>query len=253
MHRTVVINVVGLSGGLLGEHTPHLSALAREGASCPLGTVTPAVTCSAQSTFLTGLMPAQHGIVANGWFFRDLAQVWLWRQSNRLVEGEKVWEAARRREPGLTCAKMFWWYNMYSSADFAVTPRPAYPADGRKIFDVYSEPAGLGGRIKGEIGEFPFFTFWGPKARLPTSEWIAEASRRVFDWESPGLTLIYLPHLDYNLQRLGTDDSAIGRDLVENFLVIKEAEWERYIAAVGEDKGGGEVTQWELDEYLMYH
>ena len=178
-------------------------------------TVTPAVTCSAQSTLLTGLTPTQHGIVGNGWYFRDLAQVWLWRQSNRLVRGEKVWETARRREPDLTCAKMFWWYNMYSSADYSVTPRPAYPADGRKVFDVYSEPHDLGGRIKSEIGDFPFFNFWGPKAGLPASDWIGDASRLVFDWHSPDLTLIYLPHLDYNLQRLGPNDPAIATDLAE--------------------------------------
>ncbi len=215
MHQTVVLNVVGLTSDMLGPHTPHLSAFAAAGAACPLETVTPAVTCTAQSTFLTGLAPAQHGIVANGWYFRDLAQVWLWRQSNRLVEGEKVWEAARKRDAAFTCAKMFWWYNMYSGADFSVTPRPAYPADGRKIFDVYSEPEGLRPRLKAELGEFPFFNFWGPKAGLPATVWIAEAGRRVFDWEAPTLTLIYLPHLDYNLQRLGPDDPAIHKDLAE--------------------------------------
>jgi predicted AlkP superfamily pyrophosphatase or phosphodiesterase len=215
MHQTVVLNVVGLTGDLLGPHTPHLSAFAGEGAACALATVTPAVTCSAQSTFLTGLPPAGHGIVANGWYFRDLAQVWLWRQSDRLVAGEKVWDAARARDPSFTCAKMFWWYNMYSGADFSCTPRPTYPADGRKIFDVYTEPFSLRERLKGELGEFPFFTFWGPKSGLPASAWIADAGRSVFDHEAPTLTLVYLPHLDYNLQRLGPDDPAIAKDLAE--------------------------------------
>ncbi len=213
MHRTAVINVVGLTPAMLGENTPNLSRLAAGGGQHTLRTVTPAVTCSVQSTFLTGLAPSGHGIVANGWYFRELAQVWLWRQSNHLVAGEKVWDAARRRDPGFTCAKMFWWYNMYSGADYSVTPRPAYPADGRKIFDVYSEPMELGGRIKAEIGAFPFFSFWGPKAGLPSSQWIADASALVFDWESPDLTLIYLPHLDYNLQRLGPDDPALNKDI----------------------------------------
>ena len=215
MHRTAVINVVGLTPAMLGENTPNISRLAAEGGQHSLRTITPAVTCSVQSTFLTGLPPSGHGIVANGWYFRDLAQVWLWRQSNYLVGGEKVWDAARRREPGFTCAKMFWWYNMYSGADYSVTPRPAYPADGRKIFDVYSEPMALGGRLKAEIGAFPFFSFWGPKAGLPSSQWIADASALVFDWESPDLNLIYLPHLDYNLQRLGPDNPALSKDIRE--------------------------------------
>lgn len=213
MQKTVVINVVGLTGKLLGEHTPHLKALARDGVQVPLGTVTPAVTCSAQSTFVTGLPVSQHGIVGNGWYFRDLAQVSFWRQANSLVQGEKVWDAARRRDPSFTCAKIFWWYNMYSTADYSVTPRPIYPADGRKVVDIYSHPADLSARLKTSIGEFPFFHFWGPRADILSSRWIAESSLKVFDWHSPALTLVYLPHLDYNLQRLGPDDPAIHGDL----------------------------------------
>src|SRR5215468_7311127 len=143
MRRTLVLNVVGLTPGLLGEHTPNLTALARQGGQRPLRTVTPAVTCTVQSTFTTGLLPSGHGCVANGWYFRDLAEVAFWKQSNRLVTGEKVWEAGRRRDSAFTCAKLFWWYNMYSTADVAVTPRPMYPADGRKLPDIHTHPAEL--------------------------------------------------------------------------------------------------------------
>ena len=86
--------------------------------------VLPAVTCTVQSTLVTGLPPSGHGAVANGWYFRDMAEVMLWRQSNRLVAGEKSWEAAKARDPDFTCAKMVWWYNMYATADWAATPRP---------------------------------------------------------------------------------------------------------------------------------
>lgn len=213
MHRTAVINVVGLTRELLGPDTPNLLALAKRGAAASIRTVAPAVTCTVQSTFLTGLMPSQHGIVANGWYFRDLAQIWFWRQSNHLVQGEKLWETARARDPAVTCAKMFWWYNMYSSADFSVTPRPIYPADGRKIPEIYSYPPDLHAKLKATIGEFPFFSFWGPKADIKSSEWIAEASILVSRWSSPSLMLIYLPHLDYNLQRLGPKDPRIKDDL----------------------------------------
>src|SRR5262249_3936250 len=143
VHRTAVLNVVGLTSSLIGEDTPHLAALAREGSAAPIRAVTPAVTCTAQATYLTGTLPRGHGIVANGWYFRDLAQIWFWRQANQLVSGEKVWETARRMDPSCTCAKMFWWYNMYSSADWSVTPRPIYPADGRKVPDIYSHPPAL--------------------------------------------------------------------------------------------------------------
>jgi predicted AlkP superfamily pyrophosphatase or phosphodiesterase len=174
------------------------------GFTAPLGTVLPAVTCSAQSSMLTGKMPRDHGIVGNGWYFRDLAEVWLWRQSNALVQGEKVWDAARRRfGPDFTVAKMFWWYNMYAAVDFAVTPRPVYPTDGRKIPSIYSDPPELKDMLDEALGRFPLFNFWGPAADIRSSRWIAEATAMVIERHSPSLALCYLPHLDYDLQRFG--------------------------------------------------
>ncbi|WP_437532342.1 nucleotide pyrophosphatase/phosphodiesterase family protein [Sorangium sp. So ce726] len=213
MHRTVVLNVVGLTGELLGDATPNLKRLAGEGAVRPLQTVLPAVTCTVQSTFTTGLLPSGHGCVANGWYFRDIAEVNLWRQANQLVTGEKIWEAARRRDPAFTCAKLFWWYNMYSSADYAVTPRPIYWADGLKLPDIYTEPASLHDELVSRLGEFPLFNFWGPNADIRSTEWIARCARHVYDTQRPTLTLVYLPHLDYNLQRLGPEHPAIKGDL----------------------------------------
>jgi predicted AlkP superfamily pyrophosphatase or phosphodiesterase len=214
-NRTVVLNVVGLTADLLGEATPNLLALARDGGMRPLRTVLPAVTCSVQATFTTGLLPRDHGAVANGWYFRDLSEVWFWRQSNRLVTGEKLWEAAKRRNPAFTCAKLFWWYNMYSSADYSVTPRPLYPADGRKIPDIYAEPPELRDELNTRLGSFPLFNFWGPKADIASSRWIADCARYIYDVRRPTLTLVYLPHLDYNLQRLGPEDARIQTDLRE--------------------------------------
>ncbi len=213
MVPTAVLNVVGLTRNLLGPDTPHLSALAADGSSAPIRAITPAVTCSAQATFLTGLMPRDHGIVGNGWYFRDLAQVMLWKQANQLVSGEKVWETARRRDPSCTTAKLFWWYNMYSSAEFSVTPRPIYRADGLKVVDIYSQPAEIRDRVVAEHGAFPFFNFWGPTANIRSSEWIAETAMSIDKWYSPTLLLVYLPHLDYNLQRLGPDDPKIREDV----------------------------------------
>jgi predicted AlkP superfamily pyrophosphatase or phosphodiesterase len=198
--------VVGLTPAQVGADTPALTALAREGFLTPLGAVLPAVTCTAQSTMLTGTLPREHGIVGNGWYFRELAEVWLWRQSNHLVAGEKVWEAARRRHPGFTCAKLFWWYNMHSSADWSVTPRPTYPADGRKIPGIYCQPHDLKPEIERALGPFPLFQFWGPGADLTSSRWIADCARLVIERKRPSLTLVYLPHLDYDHQRYGPDD-----------------------------------------------
>jgi predicted AlkP superfamily pyrophosphatase or phosphodiesterase len=205
MQSTLVILVVGLTPALVGEHTPNLRRLATEGGLRPLMTVTPAVTCTVQSTLLTGLLPSGHGAVANGWYFRDLAEVWLWRQSNRLIAGEKIWEAGKRRDPGFTCAQMFWWYNMYGAADWSATPRPMYPADGRKIPDHYAFPPELHDELNARLGPFPLFKFWGPAADITSSWWIARATAYVRESRKPTLTFCYLPHLDYDLQRLGPD------------------------------------------------
>ena len=205
MQRTLVILVVGLAPHLVGAHTPNLAKLAKRGGMRALNTVTPAVTCTAQSTLLTGLPPSDHGAVANGWYFRDLSEVLLWRQPNQLVAGEKIWEAGRKRDPEFTCAKMFWWYNMYASVDWSATPRPMYPADGRKIPDHYAFPPELHDELDAELGQFPLFKFWGPVADITSSDWIALSTLHVMETRSPTLTLTYLPHLDYNLQRLGPD------------------------------------------------
>jgi len=209
----VVINVVGLTHEMLGERTPHLMRLANDGFSRPMGTILPAVTCSAQSTLLTGLMPREHGVVANGWYFRELSEVMFWKQSNKLVQGEKVYEAAKLRDPAYTTAKLFWWYNMYAPVDWSVTPRPSYPADGRKVFDSYSQPESLKDELQSELGVFPLLRFWGPGADISSSRWIVDASIKVFREKKPNLTLVYLPHLDYNLQRLGVSDPAIDQDI----------------------------------------
>ena len=207
------MNVVGLTKALLGPDTPNLNSLAADGSMAPIRAITPAVTCSAQATFLTGLLPRDHGIVGNGWYFRDVAQVMLWKQANQLVHGEKVWETARRRDAKCTTAQMFWWFNMYSSAEWSVTPRPIYRADGLKVVDIYSQPADIRDRVVAEHGAFPFFNFWGPQADIRSSRWIAEASMSVDRWYSPTLLLVYLPHLDYSLQRLGPSDPRIREDV----------------------------------------
>ena len=215
MHPTLVLLIVGLTPRHLGPDTPRLSALARAGAMRPLSTVTPAVTCSVQATFMTGGQPRDHGIVANGWLFRDLMEIWLWRQSNRLVGGEKIWEAAKRRDPAFTCANLFWWYNMAATHDFGVTPRPIYKSDGRKLPDCYAQPLGLREELTQALGPFPLFHFWGPATSIASSRWIADATLHVRRTRAPTLTLTYLPHLDYDLQRLGPDDPRVGRALRE--------------------------------------
>jgi predicted AlkP superfamily pyrophosphatase or phosphodiesterase len=216
MNQTAIINVVGLSSALLDQNMPFLSNWAKQHKNKSIiEPVLPAVTCTAQSTYLTGKYPSEHGIVANGWYFRDECEVKLWRQSNHLVQAPKIWEIAKAKNPDFTCANMFWWYNMYSSVDYCVTPRPQYRADGLKIPDIYSYPLDMRHRLQDELGTFPLFNFWGPNTNIKSSAWIAEASMEVHDWYDPTMMLIYLPHLDYNLQRHGQAHPSVQKDLGE--------------------------------------
>jgi predicted AlkP superfamily pyrophosphatase or phosphodiesterase len=195
----VIINVVGLTPAL-AQHAPNLRAL---GAVKPLTGVFPAVTMSVQATLLTGAHPGEHGIVGNAWCERAFGEVRCWPQSNSLLERTPFYRLAKERDKNVTVAKMFWWFNQGSGADWSVTPKPHYGADGSKEFDIQTNPPELAAELKRECGEFPFFSFWGPRAGLPSSEWIARASAKVIREKKPTITLVYLPHLDYDLQRYG--------------------------------------------------
>jgi predicted AlkP superfamily pyrophosphatase or phosphodiesterase len=202
----VLINAVGLTTRLLA-HAPRLSKLAAAGWRRSLVEVVPAVTCSAQATFLTGLDPQGHGVVGNGWFFRETGEVRFWQQSNALIQAEPLYVTARKRAAArgrpFRTAKLFWWFNQGAAVDLSVTPKPYYGADGNKAFGIAGTPAGLTERLEGRLGTFPFHTFWGPNAGLPCTEWIARCAAEALDEERPDLTLVYLPHLDYDPQRFG--------------------------------------------------
>lgn len=146
---------------------------------------------------LTGKPPREHGIVGNGWYFRDTGEVRFWQQHNGLIEGEKLYDR-------IDTAKMFWWFNQGSSARWSCTPKPHYGCDGSKVFDVLDL---TGCDLVAALGQFPFFAFWGPGAGLASSQWIADATARVMRMQKPQLTMTYLPHLDYDYQRFPQHDT----------------------------------------------
>ena len=214
--RLAVFNIVGLTPSLLGDATPNLVDFARRcGGIRSLIPDLPAVTCTVQSSILTGTTPAHHGIVGNGWFDRTQNEVQFWKQSSALVGGERIWDLARKRDPSVTTANLFWWNAMYSTADITVTPRPIYCADGRKLPDVWTNPSNWRDELRSEIGEFPLFHFWGPAADIRSTEWIARATMMTVAKFDPTLTLVYLPHLDYAIQKFGPADPRIRSELRE--------------------------------------
>jgi predicted AlkP superfamily pyrophosphatase or phosphodiesterase len=222
MNKTVVIDIVGLSSNLIGEFTPFIKQYVSNHNIATIDPVLPAVTTAVQSTYLTGKWPAEHGIVGNGWYDREDCEVKFWKQSNKLVQVEKIWERAKKEDPNFTCSTMFWWYNMYTASDYSVTPRPNYLADGRKMPDCYSHPAELRDELQEKLGQFPLFQFWGPGANIKSTAWIADASMLTDDKYDPTLTLIYLPHLDYCLQKFGPDFSNISKELEEIDKVVEK-------------------------------
>jgi predicted AlkP superfamily pyrophosphatase or phosphodiesterase len=206
MTPLILLNAVGLTSRLL-PHAPRLAALAKQGWVRPLREVLPAVTCTAQATILTGTPVSTHGVVGNGWFFRETGEVRFWQQSNRLLQAEPIYQTLKTRatQAGRTfrCAKLFWWFNQGADVDISVTPKPWYGADGNKVFGVTGRPEGLTTTLEKQHGPFPFQTFWGPMASLPCTQWIAQAAASVIQDSRPDLTLVYLPHLDYDPQRFG--------------------------------------------------
>ena len=210
----VLVNAVGMTPGLL-SHAPRLEAIARSGWSRPVFDALPAVTCTAQATLLTGRTAEWHGVVGNGWLFRDTREVRFWQQSNALLESEPLYATAARRarERGRTfrASKLFWWFNQGAPVDSSITPKPLYGADGSKVFGIWGWPPELPAKLEAELGPFPFASFWGPMAGLPASHWIAHSAAEVLRRDRPDLSLVYLPHLDYEPQRLGPSGCEMSR------------------------------------------
>lgn len=222
MNKTAVVNIVGLTPDLIGEHTPFLADWLDKGRSASIDPIVPAVTCSAQATYLTGTMPNEHGVVGNGWYYRDTCEVRFWMRSGQLIQQPAIWDAARQEDPDFTCANIFWRYATYSGADYVTIERPMYRKDGVKVPDVYANPMSLRDELQDELGQFPLFNFWGPNTSIKSSQWIADSAKIVADKFDPTLSLVYLPHLDYCLQRHGPDQSMIGSDLEEIDRVCKD-------------------------------
>jgi predicted AlkP superfamily pyrophosphatase or phosphodiesterase len=185
----------------------------------PLHEVVPAVTCTAQATLLTGTLPQTHGIVANGWLFRDTGEIRFWQQSNRLIQAEPLYATAQQRAAqrgkAFKCAKLFWWFNQGAAVAFSATPKPHYGADGNKVFGISGTPLGFAERLERRVGPFPFASFWGPLAGRGCTEWIARAAAEVLETPPPHLTLVYLPHLDYDPQRFGPERCSMPRLVAE--------------------------------------
>ena len=164
--------------------------------------VFPAVTCTVQASFRTASLPSDHGMVANGVFFKDLRKPLFWEQSSRLVNGRRIWEDFRKR--GKKVAILFWQQSLGEDADIILSPAPIHKHHGGMIQAFYSKPDNYYEKLCRKIGsKFKLSQYWGPMASWKVGDWIAKSIVETLkDNElSPDLCLTYLPTLDYDLQR----------------------------------------------------
>jgi len=231
--RTCLIDIPGLSTRLLSRLAelstpPWFDDLLDAGQSV-IKPQLPAVTMPIQATYSTGVTPAEHNIIANGVpayrlpdvrenldlsnFVDYRCNVSFWEQSNKLLTAPRVWssEGGRAR----TAAMLFVQSSMGGAADVVVTPKPEHTPDGKTIANCWSDPAELYPALKQQLGEFPLHHYWGPLAGIKSSEWIAACARIVWEEYPTDLHWVYIPHMDYDLQRLGPSDASIPEQLCD--------------------------------------
>ncbi len=192
----------------------------------PAQAVFPAITCTAQASFRTASLPQQHGLVANGLFFKDLTKVLFWEQSATLVEGPRIWDDFRAR--GGKVGLMFWQQSMGETVDLIATPAPIHKHSGGMIQSCYTQPFELEARLNEAIGRpFNLMNYWGPLANHKSSDWIVDAIIATMGMPefAPDLLLTYIPHLDYDLQRHGpaSPQAAKALDVVLGYLTRLKA------------------------------
>jgi predicted AlkP superfamily pyrophosphatase or phosphodiesterase len=213
----IVLDVVGLEVSHISSGiVPAIADLAKNGESGYLQPVFPSVTCTVQSSVLTGRYPDEHGIISNGMYDRQNLQVQFWEQSGKLVERERIWDSLNNNKNGrndVSTAILFWQNTMYTNCDNVITPRPIHKENGQMDIWCYSRPPGLYEEVAGAIGEFDLSSYWGPFASLKSSEWITKSVEYVLENKKPNLLFAYFPQLDYTAQKFGKDSGQVRDDL----------------------------------------
>jgi len=211
--RLIVIDIVGLESKHISEQTtPNIFKISQTGETRELQTVFPAVTCTVQSSLLSGSYPEVHGIISNGLYDRQHYSVSFWGQSSNLVQADRIWDVIKMHQNDSKTAVLFWQNTMYSNADFVLTPRPLHMED-KMIMWCYSKPPGSYEKLSDKIGKFDLTWYWGPLVSKRSSEWIEMATEYVLENEKPNFLFTYIPHLDYSFQRNGTSYKDLKDDL----------------------------------------
>ena len=214
--KTLIILAAALGWNLIEKHKPTTKIQFRPIAPGPLS-----LTCPAQATLRTALPPARHGIVASGWFHRDLARPHFWEQSATLVRGRRIWEDARAA--GQTVGMAFWQQSLGERLDLVISPKPIHRHHGGILMDCYTRPEPRYADLCADLGRpFDLYHYWGPIARTRVGRWISEATLNILARpDAPDHLFVYLPSLDYDLQRYGPDSSQAAAALAETLAQIE--------------------------------
>lgn len=212
--HVVMLSVPGLREQDLAA-MPGLSRLVAKGERAALVPSFPAVTCPAQANMTTGHLPREHGVVANGFFWRDKNQVEMWTAWNDCIDRPQIWDRLHDLDRSLTSAVWFALHSKGCGADFVCTPAPIHNADGSETPWCYTRPEPFYNELRERLGDFPLKHFWGPLAGIPSTAWIVASAVHLAQKQRPNFSTIYLPHLDYAAQKFGPDSDQAHRALGE--------------------------------------
>lgn len=200
---------------------PHLRALAEGGDQIPLVPSFPCVTCPVQVNMTTGLLAREHGVVANGFYWRDKHEVEMWTAWNSVIQAPQLWNTIKQHHPAATTAVWFPLLSKGAGADLICTPAPIHNPDGSESMWCYTKPTELYGTLRDTFGHFPLMHFWGPLANIKSTEWICRSAAFAAR-QRPNFFYIYLPHLDYSAQKAGPDSPAAQQALADLDRVVGE-------------------------------
>jgi len=187
---------------------PKLRNLVAGGEIAELIPSFPCVTCPVQAAMTTGKTPAEHGVVANGFYWRDKRRVEMWTSPNDCIEQPQIWDLLSHHGAGLSSAVWFPLHSKFCEADYVCTPAPIHNPDGSESLWCYTRPTELYGTLRDALGHFPLMNFWGPMAGIKSSAWIGESAVIAARQWQPDFFYIYLPQLDYAAQRTGPESAA---------------------------------------------
>ncbi|MCH5373860.1 MAG: alkaline phosphatase family protein, partial [Planctomycetes bacterium] len=215
MNRHVVLlSVPGLREKDL-DRLPQLGQHMSAGSRSPLTPSFPCVTWPVQAGMLTGKTPAEHGVIGNGFFWRDTQQVEMWTAWNDRITAPQIWDRLHQKDPTISSAVWFPMLSKGCGADYVCMPAPIHNPDGSEDLWCYTKPTELYGELRDRLGHFPLQHFWGPLAGIPSSNWIVDSAIVAARRFRPNFFYVYLPHLDYAAQRTGPDSEPAMRALAE--------------------------------------